>query len=782
MTPLIPFPPDSPWTSPTEDTDLPYDFVQVALENGAAKDEPTTPVWHDGANSDQDELHSGELRCTLRALSPLLVANQQVAISQLEPAVRSRIESAAAVVGANAPANGEHAEKKVLFPLTLGKQGAVLIPGESLKGMLRHALGALLSSPMERVQHETFSYRPNARVDGHAFKTRACGARVMDWDKDRLLLKIRLIEDIASIEFVHGECPKGRTGPINAGDTLARGAPISNKTRQTVRDGRHKWSYPPVGSPLEAKCVYLCYHFALDQDRHFMDVAGKGRGTDHPGAFVPAAEIATTDVVVDPAVVRQYLDTFEHLSDAQSGHLSRRNRDEKAKIKTKVRWPDLAKNDLIFCEWLLPASGRPGQVISFGHNFRYRWKHLDSVTTIAVAFDGSHWTAQRRPEISAHPDEKPEAPPPGAKDEPQPPAALSAQRNLFGYVVVAPASALENHYGALSTLRDPFNRLAGRVSFNIGMERLKAGDDDKTRFVNHDSGGFLFLHPAVSPKPSFSRSYVPGRGRTWGDGVALNPLGGANQVYALQNGTRAFAGRKFFPHQFAWEGRLILKRYHYDLIALLQAAEAANSPTACSRAELVQFLWSTQSAVAAYVSRPGREFGFTVRFKDLRAWELAALAVTLSPATLVTAILKDTNPGLLNSSRQHLLGRVNSLQGSRAPLHSLGHKLGRGKAMGMGSVQIAIDECPLWRKPAGTPEKLERDDLSAMVRKHLLSRLDDASTVQWLKVHQILPERVVGPYPYLLHRGARGKPQGILAWAQQERAQQMAHARNGGFG
>ena len=53
--------------------------------------------------------------------------------------------------------------KSVLCPLRApwGKR-PVVIPGDSLKGLLRHELGALLGAPMERVAERSYSYRPNA--------------------------------------------------------------------------------------------------------------------------------------------------------------------------------------------------------------------------------------------------------------------------------------------------------------------------------------------------------------------------------------------------------------------------------------------------------------------------------------------------------------------------------------------------------------------------------------------------------------------------------------------
>ncbi len=53
--------------------------------------------------------------------------------------------------------------KSVLCPLR-APWGArpVLLPGDSLKGLLRHELGALLGAPMERVAERSYSYRPNS--------------------------------------------------------------------------------------------------------------------------------------------------------------------------------------------------------------------------------------------------------------------------------------------------------------------------------------------------------------------------------------------------------------------------------------------------------------------------------------------------------------------------------------------------------------------------------------------------------------------------------------------
>ena len=58
------------WASPTLDTDLPYDFVPVALNDGNPGPRPEAPVWHHGANKEQHHLYSGESRaCTAKSLA-----------------------------------------------------------------------------------------------------------------------------------------------------------------------------------------------------------------------------------------------------------------------------------------------------------------------------------------------------------------------------------------------------------------------------------------------------------------------------------------------------------------------------------------------------------------------------------------------------------------------------------------------------------------------------------------------------------------------------------------
>lgn len=799
--------PTDDWQSPCDGTDLPYDWVPIAL-NGTdqSRDLPQAPIWHDGANDRQTELYSGELRCTLRTLSPLLVGNQQVTLRDVLPAIGKQIEGSCSPVrwpndvnkardeeyAFQKKKNGndteklqrienelnrrikalekKHEEKKILFPLTLGSDGPVLLSGESLKGMFRHALGALLSSPMERVAEETYSYRPNTVLPNRKTNTRPFAAKVEDFDSQSCRLKLRVVEDLRAIEFVHGDelvVPSVPGKPCQ----IPGGTCISNK----VRNANGRWVNSPSGSCASQDYFWLNYHFGLNGVSGFAKVAGKSY-QPHPSVLVPVSKVGAT-TTVDPAVVRQYLDTIEHLENGETGHFSRN--------KPDFNWspprPSLQKGDLIFCESLGNSKTGQNQIISFGHNFRYRWKHLNTVTTLAIEFDDAkkEWNFRRRVELLAHPDEKPAAVA-ATSGTPAPPGALTAVRNLLGYVIDKDNAAFgRGDADRLKALQDPFDRLAGRISFNIAMERLKESEQGSHRFVNADRGCFLFLHPTVSPKASFSRSYVPGQNGTWGDGLLKGKVqvGDLKQErYWVQNGTRTFAGRKFYPHQFERnpESKVTVPKQNYDLGALVRAFDSLpnhGKPTAHSRFDLVEYLWSNQSSIACRVSKPGREFGFTVRFKDLRAAELAALVAVLMPGRLAAVILK-CESSTLKQTREHLCTLA------QAKKLAFAHKLGHGRALGMGSVQIRADACLRWPQTLGGQEQtLKDDDFDALIRTHLLERLDDKTTLAWFKALQIEPDRIARPY--LLHRSGNN-PQAIVRWAQEERKKHLEQSRQDG--
>lgn len=828
---------DKPWESPCRNTSLPYDWVPIALDKNvqATRGDALAPLWHDGANPGQTDLYSGELRFTLTTRSPLLVGNQRLKLDKIDPNVRQSIEGGCTVrwrqdveASCNAAKQGadnnrrrkqyneqfetlveNHAEKSLLVPLRLGDDGPVLIPGESIKGMFRHAYGALLSAPMERVAEKTYSYRPNVVVPDPD-QPPVCApwaAAIESCDLAKLELKVKLIKpNLRHVEFVHDdECSFDPALPRAAAiQGLDSGTQVKNKRCfTTIRVNREtqqvqvgqgqggRWKNDAGGQELTAfKTLWLRYHFGINGCDGYVKTGPSPNPRKHPSVLVPLDEYEwnafnTSSVTVHPTVVRQYLETIAHLKDDSTGQRSRLSKDDQKKV-LKGKFPDLQPGDLLFCEVTeVSRTSRTQKVIAFGHNFRYRWRHLNSVTQLTTAFEGGNWKTERRVEMRAHPLEKPSDPVQGFAA--LPPERLTAARNLFGYAVDENNPSFESggHKG-LASLRDPFNRLAGRVSFNFAIEWLREGDNEARRFVNADKGCFVFMHPTAEPKPSQSRSYVPGLDRTWGEGLRSarlkfqrqDPSGAMVDVLEdfvlLQGGTRNFAGRKFYLHQFDGRGqdRWALPPSHYNLEALYQKEKKPEAHAAPADLwELVQYLWGQHSAVARYMSSAGREFGFTVRFKDLRAQELAAMAAVLEPGLLAAAVLQPDSGERLRATKEYL----ESLQ--RDGRLVFGHKLGHGRALGLGSVTLECKAAIRWPQADGEDDPALKGRLSDLIVTHVLPMLDDTTTLYWFRALQCFGPRPgrEAPLPYLCH----SEP--MVKWAVSQRSARIKQARQTPF-
>lgn len=751
MSPPVPVAPaggDLPgWESPTRGTELPYDFVPV-LPASMQADEP---VWHDGSYPDPDALYSGELHCTLTTLTPTIVGNQQFALQECTDEVKTMV--ARAMGNAGRPKD----DKKLLLPLCAGDPNTdpILIPGEGLAGMVRHAVGALLNAPMERVDAANFSYRPNVRVPAGQVASRPMAAEVVRFDRTTRALEIKLITNILALEFVHGNDAGLLPGPTP--QTLAAGYNAAGWIREPRGGARHRILRDAHANlTLGAAYRALRYQFGLDgvDGYHKKTDTSNERGIrPHPSVLVPAANIAAASITVDPAVVTQYLDTNEHLRDGLEGHRARAMIADPNNAGWQPVVDEIAAGDLIFCEVLAAQAGVPARVVSFGRNFRYRWRHLDSITERAIEYDDvtKAFRFEVRPEMKPHAREV------AAADGR--PAALTAVRNMFGYVVDAkrakeatppPAPAGPEQRAKprpglqpeRPDLADPFNRMAGRVSFNFAMERLQPGETAEQRFVNAAQQALVFLHPTAAPKPQFARAYVPGGSKTWGEGLLRQ--GGKLLV---QGGTRHFAGRKFYPPQ-GYDPQLRrfnLPAYHYDLLALRQAG---GQVTALNNDELTEQLVGNQAAVARWVSAAGRSFGFTVRFKQLRGYELAALVAALEPQRLATA------------------------GGEGAFQHGFALKLGHGRALGMGTVAVSIDSGVRWPSKLGDASSpIDLQHLDGLIKGGLVPKTDPSIRRQWLSVLSRNPGRTLRPYMH-----AHGNMT-MTAWCTDQRLQALQERR-----
>lgn len=188
------------WKSPTEGTKLPYDFVPVVPEDIKAEE----PVWHDGSHNGAEELYSGELWCTLTTLTPTVVGNQQFELSEAGEGARGALSQYARREGIEqALLDANYLKKKCLTPLRAPflPCAPILIAGESIAGMVRHSIGALMNAPLERVQPGNFSYRPNSAIQ-HGRPSLQMAGMVEEVDLTNLTLKVRLFS-VSDVLFIH---------------------------------------------------------------------------------------------------------------------------------------------------------------------------------------------------------------------------------------------------------------------------------------------------------------------------------------------------------------------------------------------------------------------------------------------------------------------------------------------------------------------------------------------------------------------------------------------------
>jgi len=317
----------------------PYSFWPIDLHN-TVKD---IPIWHDG--SSDEEVYSGELLCTLTALTPLLVGNQRFTVQE-------------AIVAELPVTNNVKQEKAILEPLRL-TDGRVLLTGSSLKGMLRNHLSALLNAPMDRVKEHHYTYRPN-----------------LDFNSKE---KVKYEARPAIVTKIDGEHIEVNILP-NARSAVFREKPSNAKT--------------------------FVYHGGIDGEGILARAHAKAenkKGGAYTQAYVSQQDIDKAIPLTIPLVVYQaYQKTQQVLADDKEGHLTTHPL-KKAFIENKVAQAiknneKLKKDQLIYVEVELDNNSTPTKITSMGHHFRYRWAYRDSIR-YANAIQPKHKSL--RPELDA---------------------------------------------------------------------------------------------------------------------------------------------------------------------------------------------------------------------------------------------------------------------------------------------------------------------------------------------------------------------------------------------
>ncbi len=557
----------------------PYAFLPVPKQF-----ETKPAIWHDGSN---ENLLSGELRCELTALTPLLVGWERRPLGGDSPPDPCSISAAYRKKLKNYFDLDLPDDKHLLRPLTYGNEDTspVLLPGESIKGLLRHELGALLGAPMERVQEQTYSYRPNLGFPEGAPRVR----------------EPRLAKIVRTEAHTHN----GITGSVPREVAVYRFAKRSDQTYHPNKDGD---LLPDGAQPYYGGLAAGEELLAPSQRRPRRGEKPQRRPLLHTSVDLGELRLQFQSVEVSDAVVADYWRTIDHLTNVSDGHFSGRNpnldeANSSEALASKLR--AAAENafhegDIIWVE--LATDDAEPRIASFGWHYYYRWAYQDTIRTRhALQADGSY---QPEPRAILWP-----APEELECDEDGAPLGLTAVRRLFGYVEGIPGCrGIGKHE---DRDRRDHVQLMGRLFVNAAIEQLGKRSPYE-RFLPP-----TLLRELGTPKPSAVEHYLQQHGTQARNSDCLPPDNATLQTYGDLRGEDApgeLAGRKFYldrppsdPHCPPWRE--------------------------CNKNKLASKL----GTVAIDASTPDTRFRFTIRFRDLEPTELAAVMLALCPQQFATA-------------------------------------------------------------------------------------------------------------------------------------------------
>ncbi len=461
----------------------PYGFVALPEHLTTS-----SPIWHDGTSS--EGRLSGEVRFELETLTPLLVGWERGQVGDNEndwPVPENLVGT---------PLTNK---KSVLCPLRApwGRR-PVVIPGDSLKGLLRHELGALLGAPMERVAERSYSYRPNALFPNQP--------------NPKLIARIaRVPSDGVEMKSLDGE---HQVRVPNRLELLP-----ANLRYDRKKQVNGTWEWTPASN-----------YYRFDDGNGATYRGGQGAGEKlnskrklHEKLTANPSQPTETSPL-SLAVQDGYLATVRHLINLNHGHFSERHPDVPNTVKGDAacsRILEAAKDevfqpgDLVWVEW----DTEKECIVSLGWHYYYRWAYTDSVRKDADA-----------PSLERHglfplDDER-------EKDCDGAPAGLSAVRRLFGYT--------GDNEGSAGIGQDDHAQLMGRVFVNAGLEVVGENDSDEQRFLPP-----TFLKELGMPRPSAVEHYLkqPHHPRSRpSDNATLVTYGDA----ADYDAPGELAGRKFY--------------------------------------------------------------------------------------------------------------------------------------------------------------------------------------------------------------------------------------------
>lgn len=574
-TPTAP-PSQPPTTSPL----LPYAFVPVEADMAVTD----TPVWHDGSydGGDAGELWSGEILCSLEALTPLLPGNARYSWKDRQPGTACNL-------------GGLSDKKQVAEPLRLA-DGSVVIAGSALKGMIRQSLGALLSAPMERVAERRFTYRSNFGHGGKKSRLECRPAIVKIVSDDKV--EVDILPKPKSAVFLHRHAPvifssykpgdrvKGIFPDLAFGVWKSRYDEIAKKNIPVFQPGDSTRLSDKKGETVTLDHIFVNYHGGIDGTGTLAD-AFKNGSKIHKEALIAVADIdpsGKSRKTIEADILEQYRNTQAILANDEIGHLSNTHplasklgKEGIKKVKDAIKARnDFRINELIYVE-IEVNDGELGKIRSVGHHYQYRWAYTSSVRMK----DG-------QPRACLTPKDCEQAAPSRGQDVP--PERLTGARLLFGYV----RNDEDNPIG-----RGVFERLAGRIAIN---HAVSVG---KPEFLGEATEGHCVpLRILGQPKPS-----------AWEFYLRQDASGQAPATYGDLPGDAGgeLAGRKFYRHQPSCQD-----------VGDIKASDQETRQS--DQATLARYICAPRTR-----SKPGTRFKFALRFARLRLWELGALLAVLEP-------------------------------------------------------------------------------------------------------------------------------------------------------
>jgi hypothetical protein len=577
--------------SPTALTVLPYGFVPINPSYSVMD----TPVWHDGSSG--GELLSGEILCTLEALTPLLPGNFRYCIR------KDGRQDGEQLADLGKLKNCEHLPpgKQIAEPLRL-PDGRVVIAGSALKGMIRHSLGALLSAPMERVAERHYTYRPNLDFNGPSVREKYIVRPALITAAKNGGWKIDVFGDARAALFVRkdveGIIRKTSVNGVVSGNVI--GVELETIPRMN-RPPRVTSHLVPSAASMSLSHRLVIYKGGIDGQGLLAAVFNKDDDEDVDGrhvckkanaklcrgpftydlALVPQNAVVTMEI--SAALYQRYLHNQENVlaDNEHGGHLASHPLDfnvEKVK-EAIIKHRELQLGQLIYVE-LTADNGKVttrSMVVSFGHHFRYRWAYCSSVRNM----DG-------KPRACLTPSACEQVPAAMSNISDVAPERLTGSRLLFGYVRDDETTPVG---------KGVFGRMAGRIAINHAIS------DRIPDFLGRKDGGYCIpLKILGQPKPSAWEFYlqqpkkVEQAPATYGD--LPGDTGGE------------LAGRKFYRHPKSVQ---------------ISDITATDDETRNSN----------QAVLARFICAPGTKFKLTIRFARLRDWELGALLAVLQPHRLV---------------------------------------------------------------------------------------------------------------------------------------------------